>query len=88
MPFRGASICNDLPELACYSCQSYTLTVEEARLKTLNDLLGQATQLQAETTKLVAEITDQLQRSIFTHDDRSGALFRPKPDRRRTPRHK
>jgi len=62
------------------------LVVDQSRLKTLHDLLSEAKQLQEETSKLVAEITDQLQRSIFIHDDWGGAIFRRKPDRRRTPR--
>jgi hypothetical protein len=35
-------------------------------------LLAEATALQEAATKLIAEITDQLQRSIFIHDDRGG----------------
>jgi hypothetical protein len=60
--------------------------VEEQRLKTLHQLLSEAATLQEQANKLVAEITDQLQRSIFIHDDMGVAIFRPKADRRRTSR--
>jgi len=60
--------------------------VDDPRLKTLQDLRDQAVALRDSSQKLVAEITDQLQRSIFMHDDRGAAVLRPKPDRRRKPR--
>jgi hypothetical protein len=60
--------------------------VEDSRLKTLRDLLNEAVALQEQSGRLVADITDQLQRSIFLHDDRGLAVLRPKADRRRTPR--
>jgi hypothetical protein len=62
--------------------------MEDPRLTTLRDLLAQASELQEETTKLIEEITDQLQRSIFMHDEWGNAIVRAKPDRRRTPRDK
>jgi hypothetical protein len=60
--------------------------VDDPRLKTLQDLRDQAVAIRDSSQKLVAEITDQLQRSIFMHDDRGVAVLRPKPDRRRKPR--
>jgi hypothetical protein len=80
---RPARACLSLP----VSLASPTLLVaEEPRLKTLHDLLGQAVELPTQTTKLVEEITNRLQRSIFIHNDWSAAILRQKPDRRRTPR--
>jgi hypothetical protein len=61
--------------------------VEDGRLKTLHDLLDEAVALQQQTSRLVAEITDQIQRSIFLHNDSGRAILRPKRDRRLTPRH-
>jgi hypothetical protein len=49
-------------------------------------LLAEATALQEAATKLIAEITDQLQRSIFMHDDRGGPRGSQDLERRRKPR--
>jgi hypothetical protein len=60
----------------------YTLPqVEDPRIRQLRDLCDQAVKLKEAAEQLVAELTEQLQRSISTHDDR-GSL----PDRRRKPR--
>jgi hypothetical protein len=56
---------------------------DDPRVECLRELIDQATALQQEATDLVIEITDQLQRSIWLHDDRGLAVVRPKPDRRR-----
>jgi hypothetical protein len=47
--------------------------------------LKEATDLQEAATKLIAEMTDQLQRSIFMHDDRGGPREHSSgdPERRR-----
>jgi hypothetical protein len=44
--------------------------------------------LEETAAKLIAEITDQLQRSIFIHDDRGAPRARAPhdPERRRKPR--
>jgi hypothetical protein len=57
------------------------LQVEDPRIRQLRDLCDQAVKLKEAAEQLVAELTEQLQRSISTHDDRGGA-----PDRRRKPR--
>jgi len=62
--------------------------LEDFRVQTLRELLKEATELKEATTKLIADLTDQLQRSIFLHDDRGlpAPRRRPNPDRRRKPR--
>jgi lipoate-protein ligase B len=62
--------------------KSYTLIrVEDPRITQLRDLCDQAVKLKAVAEQLVTELTDQLQRSIWTHDERSVPR-----DRRRKPR--
>jgi hypothetical protein len=56
---------------------------EDPCLENLRQLIDEATALQQHATTLVAEITDQLQRSIWTHDDRRVAEDRRRADRRR-----
>jgi hypothetical protein len=58
---------------------------EDLRVQRIRELLAEATELQEAATKLIAEITDQLQRSIFMHDDRGERRERDsqQPDRRR-----
>jgi hypothetical protein len=62
--------------------------LEDFRVQTLRELLKQATELKESATKLIADLNDQLQRSIFLHDDRGvpAARRRPDADRRRKPR--
>jgi hypothetical protein len=62
--------------------------LEDERVRRIRELLTEATQLQETATKLIAEITDQLQRSIFMHDDRGGPRdsASDRPERRRKPR--
>jgi hypothetical protein len=62
--------------------------LEDERVRRIRELLTEATQLQETATKLIAEITDQLQRSIFMHDDRGGPrdAASDRPERRRKPR--
>jgi hypothetical protein len=62
--------------------------LEDLRVRRIRELLKEATDLQDAATKLIAEITDQLQRSIFMHDDRGGPRERSAsdPERRRKPR--
>jgi hypothetical protein len=47
--------------------------LEDPNIRRIRQLLAEATALQEAATKLIAEITDQLQRSIFLHDDRGGS---------------
>jgi hypothetical protein len=62
--------------------------LEDPNVRRIRQLLAEATALQEAATKLIAEITDQLQRSIFIHDDRGGPRLRGSQDleRRRRPR--
>jgi hypothetical protein len=62
--------------------------LDDPNVRRIRQLLAEATALQEAATKLIAEITDQLQRSIFIHDDRGGARERGPQDleRRRKPR--
>jgi hypothetical protein len=62
--------------------------LEDLRIRRIRELLAEATELQETATKLIGEITDQLQRSIFIHDDRGVPHNREPahPDRRRKPR--
>jgi hypothetical protein len=60
--------------------------VEDPRVRQLRELLAQANQLQRDATALIAELTDQIQRSIFTHDDRGGPRERRAGERRLKPR--
>jgi hypothetical protein len=62
--------------------------LEDPNVRRIRQLLAEATALQEAATKLIAEITDQLQRSIFMHDDRGGLRERGSQDleRRRHPR--
>ena len=60
--------------------------VEDPRVLQLRELLAQANQLQRDATALIAELTDQIQRSIFTHDDRGGPRERRSGERRQKPR--
>jgi hypothetical protein len=64
------------------------LKLEDQNVRRIRQLLVEATALQQGATKLIAEITDQLQRSIFMHDDRGGPRERESQDleRRRKPR--
>jgi hypothetical protein len=64
------------------------LEEDELRVRRIRELLNEATELQEAATKLIAEITDQLQRSIFIHDDRGGRREPAPnaPERRRKPR--
>jgi len=61
---------------------------EDLRVRRIRELLAEATQLQETATKLIGEITDQLQRSIFLHDDRGGPRESESrsSERRRKPR--
>jgi hypothetical protein len=54
--------------------------LEDPNVRRIRQLLAEATALQQAATKLIAEITDQLQRSIFMHDDRGGPLQRGSQD--------
>jgi hypothetical protein len=62
--------------------------LEDSNVRRIRQLLAEATALQQAATKLIAEITDQLQRSIFMHDDRGGRREHESQDleRRRKPR--
>jgi hypothetical protein len=60
--------------------------VEDPRVRQLRDLLDEATKLQEHASTLIAELTDQLQRSIFTHDDRGVPAERRRGERRRKSR--
>jgi hypothetical protein len=62
--------------------------LEDPNVQRIRQLLAEATALQEAASKLIAEITDQLQRSIFMHDDRGGPRERGLRDleRRRNPR--
>jgi len=62
--------------------------LEDLHVRRIRELLKEATELQEAASKLIAEITDQLQRSIFIHDDRGGPRERSggEPERRRKPR--
>jgi hypothetical protein len=62
--------------------------LEDPNVKRIRELLAEATALQEAATKLIAEITDQLQRSIFMHDDRGAARAHTpgELERRRKPR--
>jgi hypothetical protein len=61
---------------------------DDLKVRRIRELLTEATELQEAATKLIAEITDQLQNSIFIHDDRGGRRERGPnaPERRRKPR--
>jgi hypothetical protein len=61
---------------------------DDLKVRRIRELLTEATELQEAATKLIAEITDQLQNSIFIHDDRGGRRARGPnaPERRRKPR--
>jgi hypothetical protein len=61
--------------------------LEDLRVRRIRELLKEATDLQEAASKLIAEITDQLQRSIFMHDDRGGPRDRSssEPERRQKP---
>ncbi|HEX7798483.1 MAG TPA: hypothetical protein VF456_29165 [Vicinamibacterales bacterium] len=54
--------------------------MEDPNVRRIRQLLAEATALQDAATKLIAEITDQLQRSIFMHDDRGGPRERGSQD--------
>ena len=58
---------------------------EDPWIESLRQLIDDANELQQQATTLVVEITDQLQRSIWTHDDRRVADDRRHADRRRAP---
>ena len=58
--------------------------VDDPRIKQLRELCDQAIQLKEAAEQLVAELTEQLDRSFSTHDDRGGPHT---PERRRKPRH-
>jgi len=62
--------------------------LEDIRVRRIRELLKEATDLQEAASKLIAEITDQLQRSIFMHDDRGAPRDRSpsEPERRQKPR--
>jgi hypothetical protein len=62
--------------------------LDDPRVRRIKDLLQQATKLQDAATKLITEITDQIQRSIFIHDDRgAGREHRwDRRERRKKPR--
>jgi len=62
--------------------------LEDLRVRRIRELLKEATDLQEAASKLIAEITDQLQRSIFMHDDRGGPREHSSndPERCRKPR--
>jgi hypothetical protein len=60
--------------------------LEDPNVRRIRQLLAEATALQEAATKLIAEITDQLQRSIFMHDDRGGPRGPQDVERRRKPR--
>lgn len=64
------------------------MKLEDPNLRRIRQLLAEATALQEAATKLIAEITDQLQRSIFVHDDRGGPRRRElhETEPRRKPR--
>ena len=55
--------------------------MEDPRIRQLRDLCDQAIKLKEAAEQLVAELNEQLQRSISTHDDRGAP-----PERRRNPR--
>jgi len=57
--------------------------VDDPRIKQLRDLCDQAIKLKEAAEQLVSELTEQLNRSFSTHDDRGGP---PASDRRRKPR--
>jgi hypothetical protein len=60
---------------------------DDPRIATLRRLIDEATALQEHAARLVAEITDQLQRSIWIHDDRADGQERPRRrERRKRPR--
>jgi hypothetical protein len=59
---------------------------EDPWIDSLRQLIDEASALQQQARTLVAEITDQLERSISTHDDRRVAEDRRRDDRRRAPR--
>ena len=56
--------------------------VDESRIKHLRELIQQAKQLKESAQLLLDELTEQLQRSVSTSDDRGA----PRADRRRTDR--
>jgi len=62
--------------------------LDDPNVRRIRQLLAEATALQEAATKLIAEITDQLQRSIFMHDDRGSSRDRSSHEleRRRKPR--
>jgi hypothetical protein len=65
------------------------VVVDDPRIKRLRELVDQATALENAAGRLVVELTDQLQRSIFLHDNRPRLPDRRrKRDRRRTLRQK
>jgi hypothetical protein len=59
---------------------------EDPWIDSLRQLIDEARALQQQATTLVAEITDQLQRSIWMHEDGPVAEDRRRGDRRRAPR--
>jgi hypothetical protein len=71
-----------------YSQAIHCVKLEDPNVRRIRQLLAEATALQESATKLIAEITDQLQRSIFMHDDRGGPRERaaPEVERPRKPR--
>jgi hypothetical protein len=60
--------------------------LEDPRVQRIRELLDEATKLQDAATDLIADITDQIQRSIFIHDDRGGPNRPGQSERRRKPR--
>jgi hypothetical protein len=58
---------------------------DDPRIQSLRQLIDEATALQEQATKLVVEITDQLQRSIWMHPDWGVAEDRPPRRPRRKP---
>jgi hypothetical protein len=66
----------------------HCVKLEDPNVRRIRQLLAEATALQEAATRLIAEITDQLQRSIFMHNDRGGCDERGSQDlgRRRKPR--
>ena len=78
-----------LAQLAMNCCQViHCLKLDDPNVRRVRQLLAEATALQDAATKLIAEITDQLQRSIFMHDDRGSSRDRGslQLERRRKPR--
>jgi hypothetical protein len=61
--------------------------LEDQRISRIRELLEHATKLQDAATQLIADLTDQIQRSIFIHDDRGGPKERRRyHERRKKPR--